>query len=120
MPSRHEFSEHVVELMAAWGAVAPRRMFGGFGLYRDGLMFALIADDQLFFKTDATTQAQFDQAGCQPFVYSAQGKPVKMSYSSAPESCLESAAEMAEWCRLGFGAALRADAAKPAGKRKRT
>lgn len=120
MSSRHEFSEYVVELMAAWAEVSSRRMFGGFGLYREGLMFALIAADQLYFKTDAVTLARFEQAGSQPFVYSAQGKEMRMSYSSAPESCLESPADMAEWCGLGFGAALRADAAKPAGKRKRT
>jgi len=40
----NEFVDYVVELMAEWATVAARRMFGGYGLYREGLMFALIVD----------------------------------------------------------------------------
>jgi DNA transformation protein len=47
MPSsRNEFVDHVVELMMDWATVSARKMFGGFGLYRKGLMFALIVVDR--------------------------------------------------------------------------
>ena len=36
---------------AALGAVSAKKMFGEYGLYLDGLMFALACDDRLFFKT---------------------------------------------------------------------
>ncbi|BBI98515.1 transcriptional regulator [Ferrigenium kumadai] len=111
--ARNEFAEYVVELMAGWAAVSARRMFGGFGLYREGLMFALIAEDQLYFKTDAHNVAQFERAGSRPFVYESKVRTVQMSYWSAPEACLESPAEMREWCQSAYAAALRAHAAKP-------
>lgn len=111
--ARNEFAEYVVELMAGWAAVSARRMFGGHGLYREGLMFALIAEDQLYFKTDAHNVAQFERAGSRPFVYESQTRTVQMSYWSAPEACLESPAEMREWCQSAYAAALRAHAAKP-------
>ena len=123
MPSaRNEFVDYVVELMADWAQVTARKMFGGYGLYREGSMFALIADDQLFFKADAGNEPEFERAGSHPFVYTSQARTVQMSYWSAPEASLESAAEMNDWCRSAYGAALRAQAAKAGkpgkGKRK--
>ena len=132
--------EHCLELLAPLGTVRARRMFGGHGLYCDDLFFALIASDRLFLKTDAVTQPAFAAAGCEPFVYlspprsprrgdrrpegaqqdlgqagvaSAQGKPVTMSYWTAPAAAMESPAEMQPWARLALAAALRARAAKP-------
>jgi DNA transformation protein and related proteins len=123
MPStRNEFVDYVVELMAGWAAVSARKMFGGYGLYREGLMFALIVEDELFFKTDANNVAQFERAGCHPFVYQSQTRTVQMSYWSAPAASLDSPAEMGEWCQSAYGSALRAQAAKAGkhikGKRK--
>lgn len=117
--TRNEFVDFVVELMAGWAAVSSRKMFGGYGLYREGLMFALIAGDELFFKTDTSNVAQFERAGSHPFVYQSQTRTVQMSYWSAPEASLESPAEMGDWCQSSYGAALRAQAAKVnKGKRK--
>lgn len=119
--TRNEFVDYAVELMADWAAVSARRMFGGYGLYREGLMFALVADDELFFKTDAGNVTQFERAGSRPFVYQSRTRAVQMSYWSAPEASLESPAEMSIWCQSAYGAALRALAAKAgkSGKGKR-
>jgi len=123
MPStRNEFVDYVVELMADWATVSARKMFGGYGLYYEGLMFALVADDELFFKADAGNVMQFEQVGSHPFVYHNQARTVQMSYWSAPAASLDSPAEMGEWCQSAYGAALRAQAAKAIkpgkGKRK--
>ena len=113
MPSsRNEFVDYVRELMADWATVSARKMFGGYGLYREGLMFALIAEDELFFKADADNMAQFERAGCHPFVYASQTRTVQMSYWSAPAASLDAPAEMGEWCQSAYGAALRAQALK--------
>ena len=123
MPSvRNEFVDYVVELMADWARVSARRMFGGYGLYREGLMFALIVEDELFLKTDTGNVVQFEQAGSRPFVYQSRDRTVQLSYWSAPAASLDSPAEMGEWCRSAYGSALRAQTAKAAksvkGKRK--
>ncbi|MFZ2541439.1 MAG: TfoX/Sxy family protein [Gallionella sp.] len=119
--ARNEFVEYVVELMTGWASVSARKMFGGYGLYHEGLMFALIAEDQLFFKTDADNESQFERAGSHPFVYTSKTRIVQMSYWSAPEAGLESAAEICDWCQSAYGAALRANAVKASklGKVKR-
>lgn len=116
---RNEFVDYVVELMAVWGPVSSRRMFGGHGLYRECKMFALIVSDVLFFKVDKENLAIFERAGSHPFVYVSRSRNVQLSYWSAPEGSLESPAEMNEWCRSAYGAALRAYSANAnKGKRK--
>ena len=59
--------------------MSARAMFGGFGLYLRGVMFALIADETLYFKTDAVNRAAFEEAGMAPFVYENKGRKVQCS-----------------------------------------
>ena len=111
MSAGRQFAEFIVEQMADFGPTAARPMFGGVGLYRDGVMFALIFDDTLYLKADDTTRAEFEAEGLAPFTYSGKkGRNTIMSYWRAPERCLDDPGEMAEWCRKAHGAALRAAA----------
>lgn len=111
--ARNEFVAYVQELMAGWAAVSARKMFGGYGLYREGVMFALIVEDEFFFKTDTSNVAQFAKEDSHPFTYKSKTRTVQMSYWSAPPACLESPPEMGVWCQIAYAAALRAQAAKP-------
>jgi DNA transformation protein len=112
------FVTHVVETLRDFGPVEAKSMFGGWGLYHQGLFFALIAADSLYLKTDAENRAEFDARGLQPFVYEMKdGDRIVMHYLQAPEEALESPAAMVPWARSAYGAALRAAAHKPA-KRK--
>lgn len=114
MPADTEFVAHCRELLAPLGAVRSRRMFGGHGFYVDELFIALIAFGRLYLKVDERSRARFEAAGCEPFVYEGKGKPVTMSYFTAPEEAIESPALMQPWARLALEAAVRARAAKKA------
>lgn len=109
------FTAHCVELLSPLGAVRTRRMFGGQGVYVDGLFMALIDDGQLFLKADDETRPEFVAAGCTPFTYPGQsGEVMVMSYYRPPEEAMESPPLMLPWARLAFAAALRAASAKAA------
>lgn len=115
MPVPSEFVEHVVGILQAFGPVQARAMFGGWGLYREGLFFGLIAQDTLYFKVDEDNAAAFEARRLPPFVYESKlGDRVVMSYRQVPAEALESPEEMAAWARLGFAAALRAASKRPA------
>lgn len=119
MPRRSEFVEHVVETMRQFGPVEARAMFGGWGLYHQGLFFALIAEEALYIKTDEESRAEFEALGLRPFVYSMKdGHSLVLSYFQPPEEALESPPVMAQWARRGYASALRASAKKrPRGPR---
>ena len=119
MPRRSETVEYLVELMRPWGAVTAKSMFGGWGLYREGLFFAIVADDVLYLKTDDETRAAFEAEHLEPFVVlSRDGTSTAMSYRRAPDEALENPDEMARWAGLAYGAAVRAAARKPPARPK--
>jgi DNA transformation protein and related proteins len=112
--------DHCLELLAPLGAVRAKRMFGGHGLYIDELFVAIIAFERLYLKVDAPTQAAFEAAGCEPFVYDGKGKPITMSYWTVPAEAMESPHLMDPWARQAIAAALRARAAKPSAAPRKT
>lgn len=108
MAPHSEFVQFVIEQMAPVGPARARRMFGGYGIYLDGLMFAIIADERLYLKTDAETQCDFERLDLSPFTYVARGRTVALKYYEAPPEVLEEPAAMLEWARKAQGAAMRA------------
>ncbi|MET0581788.1 MAG: TfoX/Sxy family protein [Pseudoxanthomonas sp.] len=112
------FTSYLRDLFSELGPVALRKMFGGQGLYHDGLIIGLVIGEELYLKTDAATVAAFEQAGGHPFVYQGKGKPVTMSYWLPPAEAMESAQSMRPWARLAYEASVRKNAEKkPAGKK---
>ena len=103
------------DLFAPFGKVSVRKMFGGHGIYADGLCFAIQADGQVYIKAGAVAEAAFASAGSSPFTYVAKGKPMKMSFWRLVESAYDDPEELKRWASLGLAAA-RAAAAKKAAK----
>ena len=118
MAARSEFVELVLESLRSFGEVTVRRMFGGWGLYRDGVFFALIAQDTLYFKSDEENRARFERASPGPFVFEKKGERVVTRYYAVPGDAFEDPQVMARWAKLGYAAALRA-ARRPPRRRKR-
>ncbi|MDP2621485.1 MAG: TfoX/Sxy family protein [Hyphomicrobiales bacterium] len=108
MPLSAEYSAFIEDLLAPFGAVNVRRMFGGGGVYHEGVMFALIADDTLYLKADAETEGDFAAEGSRPFEYRGKNRPISLSYWQVPERLYEDTDELAEWASRAFAAALRA------------
>lgn len=104
MARSSEFLEFVSEQMSGLGRVRARAMFGGYGIYRDDAMFAIIIEDQLYLKTNAANRAQFEARGLKPFVYTRGRKTVEMSYFEAPAEVLEEPEAMRSWARLALEA----------------
>ena len=103
-----EFTEFLHEVFAGFGPITLRRMFGGHGVYHQGLMFGLVADDVLYLKADEQNRQCFEVLGLAPFEYGKDGKVMKLSYYAAPPSLMDDMDEAADWARRSYEAALRA------------
>ncbi|KQZ13100.1 MULTISPECIES: TfoX/Sxy family protein [unclassified Mesorhizobium] len=101
--------ERIRELFEGLGSVSIRRMFGGKGIYHNGVIIAVILRDELMLKGDAEIAAEYEEAGAKRWVYigSRHGKEVAMPYWTAPESALDDPDEMAGWARKAYEAGLR-------------
>jgi DNA transformation protein len=114
MPNSNDFVSYAGELLAGAGRVVIKRMFGGHGVYVDGLFVAIIADDVLYLKADDVSRAAFDAESCAPFVYTKNGKDMALNFWRAPDEAMDAAHLMLPWARRALEAALRARVAKAA------
>ena len=112
-----EFVSYVTEMMQTIGPVSPKKMFGGYGIFLEGLMFGLIADNVLYLKADKEIENEFKAKGLDAFKYYKKGKEYNMSYYQAPEETLEDSEEMKSWANKAYSAAIRASL-KKANKKK--
>lgn len=112
-----EFAEYMLDVFRLYGRITLRRMFSGYGLFREGMMFGLVYDETLYLKADAENAIDFQKLNLRQFEYARQGRLIALSYYQAPDVVLEDQSEAAIWARRSFAAALRADASKP--KRRR-
>ena len=99
----------IEEMFEPLGPVSIRRMFGGKGIYHNGLILAPEVAGEILLKADAATAPDFKSAGARQWSYeSKKGKPVAMPYWSIPDEALDDPEEMAKWLRLAYEAAVRA------------
>ena len=111
------YIEYLHELLDPLGKISTKKMFGGHGVYCDGVMIGLVADELLYLKVDEQTKPLFTDAGCEPFVYQMKAKRVTMSYWSVPDEAMESSEQMLPWAKHAYAAALRKKT-KPTIKKK--
>jgi DNA transformation protein len=117
------------DLFAPFGKIAVRPMFGSEGLFRDGLMFGIVYEEKLYFKTSEESRQAFIAEGAGPLFYkfkTAEG--ILTSYYELPDRLYDDPEELAEWARAAFTVALQSPTAKKkqksaarkiAGKRRR-
>jgi DNA transformation protein len=103
------------DLLSPRGMISVRRMFGGAGIYCDGTIFGLVADDVLHLKVDETTRARFEAEGCGPFQYQLGDGTMQSlaSYHRAPDRLVDEPDELLEWARHAILASRRAASANP-------
>jgi DNA transformation protein len=110
--AQNNFVEFVLESLQSLRGVSARRMFGGWGIYKDSVMFALIASDTLYFKVDAGNRQAYEAADLPYFTYTDKGKPIRMPYCEAPSEGFDDPEILCAWARDAFAAAVRARKAK--------
>lgn len=119
MPVQPQYLAYVLEQLAGLSAVRPNRMFGGIGLYSDGLFFGLIDDDTLYFKTSDANVEAYRSRNMPKFMPFPDRTGAVMGYHQVPADIIEDADSLVDWARRSVAVALTAQAAKAAKPRKK-
>ncbi len=94
MAADKNFLNHVMDLLAPLDGISSRAMFGGYGIFHEGDMFALITDSGLHFKVNETNRVAYQEAGSKQF------KP--MPYYEVPADVMEDTAALHEWANISI------------------
>ena len=103
-----EFVQYVIDILSPYGAIKARSMFGGYGIYKDNIITAIIVNNELYFKVNDANINDYKNYGCQPFAYIANQKTIQMSYWRVPVNILEDSTLLGEWFNKAWQASLQA------------
>jgi len=125
MVASETFAEFLREHLAPLGRVTMRRMFGKTGVFCDGVMFAVVTENTLYFRVDDQNQVAFKEASSfPPLNYAKKGSTIDLSFWRAPERLFDDPDELVAWARTALAAAHRVAAkrtrAAPRRKPKRS
>ena len=116
-----EDPDYIAELFAAFGPVKVRRMFGGAGLFVDGLMIGLVSDGVIYLKADGQTAPAFEREDLKPFSYETKtGTHMLASYWRMPERLYDDPDELARWATQALEVARRTAQKKSSARSPRT
>ena len=102
------YANYILDILLPLGNMRARKMFGGFGIYKNGIFFALIINNILYFKVDVTNQSDYESFGSKPFTYTNKNdKLVSMSYWEVPIDILENQNKLEQWVEKAVQAAQR-------------
>jgi DNA transformation protein len=108
MVASASFAEFLREQLGSLGRLSLRRMFGKTGVFCDGLMFAMVTDDTLYFRVDDGNREAFAEASAfPPLNYAKGGELIDLSFWRAPERLFDDPDELVAWARTAMGAARR-------------
>jgi DNA transformation protein len=120
MSASNDYLQYVLEQLADLSDVTSRRMFGAFGLYRDGVFFGLISDDTLYFKVGDATRDDYESRGMGRFKPYRDRPGLSMSYYEVPADVLEDVEALVAWAKRAVTVAAQAPKpVRPARGRKR-
>jgi len=116
-----EDTERLAELFSNYGPVTVRRMFGGAGVFADGLMIALWVEGVIFLKADGHTIPDFEREGLRPFSYETKaGTRTLTSYWRMLERLYDDPDELAAWARRALESARRSSTSAPLNRGKKS
>lgn len=106
MAFSQDYLDFLLEQMSDVEGVTHKKMFGGVGFYRDGVMFGGIMGGSMHLKVDDQTRDAFIDQGMEPFHHGKKGKSLP-TYYQVPVDIVEDRDALAAWAEKAYQAARR-------------
>lgn len=98
--SSQSFIDHIIDSLTSINKITNGRFFGGTGLKADGVQFAMLMGDSLFFVVDDTTRPKYEAAGMECFWYNTKKKRVDVrKYYEVPGELLDDPETLTVWAK---------------------
>lgn len=82
----------LIERLSLIHGITSKKMFGGYGIFHEGKMFALVnSSGNIYLKSDESIQSKFDLSGAQ--------QHGKMPYFSLPEEIFNDLEKLEVWAQ---------------------
>lgn len=102
----NEFIEFIIESLSASGLIQAKRMFGGYGIYKNNVIIGIIINNELYFKTSKETETEYIEYNSHQFSYDKNGKTVKLCYWKVPDEILENRELLKDFANTAYNVSL--------------
>ena len=104
MVASETYADFLREQLAPLGRLSLRRMFGKTGVFCDGVMFAVVTENTLYFRVDDHNREIFKEAAVfPPLNYAKGGAMIDLSFWRVPERLFDEPDELVTWARAALG-----------------
>lgn len=104
----NEFLQYALEILEPFKNVTSRRMFSGYSIYKNRIIFAIVVNGTLYFKVDKSNISDYKALDSEPFTYQRKkdGRVITMSYWQVPISIMEDSQEILQWAKKSYKVSL--------------
>ena len=102
----NEYLNYILEMLEPMKATS-RGMFGGFGIYHNGVIMAILVEDQLYAKVGDSNKNDYIEAGCFPFQYESKGKKISIGYWSLPPDVIDDQDALCSWMEKAYKVSMK-------------
>lgn len=106
MAVSESFVQFISEQLSEFGDFEVKKMFGGRGFFKEGIMFGMIGNDVFRMKVDESNQADYEEKGMEP--YYSDSKKKGMPYWEVPPDVIEDREMLKIWAEKAFEVARAA------------
>ena len=89
MATSKDYLEYILDVLSLCDNITAKRLFGGYGLYQNGIIFAIIVENELYFKVDESNINLYQNLNSEPLTFHAKRKAITMSYWKVPDEIIE-------------------------------
>lgn len=98
---------YIKDQLSEFADVEMKKMFGGIGIFLDGIMFGMItAQEQFMMRVGEANQQDYEAKGSKPFHHEKKGKG--MPYWEVPVDVAEDRSELKNWATKAYDVAVAA------------
>ena len=102
-----DYITYLLELLEPLEEIRAKRMFGGCGIFKEHIMFALVDDNKLYLKVDDTNRPHFEEYHMSPFTYDRKGKSMHLNYFETPDNILDDSEQLCVWAKRSYEIAVK-------------
>ena len=97
--------DFIIDQLEGIGAFSPKKMFGGVGFFKEGIMFALLGNGIFNLRVDESNVEDFTTYGMKRFLATEEKKG--LPYYEVPVDILEDKDQLTRWALKAYEVAIR-------------
>lgn len=101
-----QYVREIIAHFSDFGDLRSQSMFGGYGICKDNIMFALVSEGKFYLRANSKLESTFINQGMEQYIYHKKGVPVFMKYYQVHQALWQNEEKLRSFLSCAFVAAM--------------